>query len=784
MPPTVHDRACTPRPGLERLEERWVPSAVRELPGFEATTLRKGDDTATGPAVPLGFKIDFAGKQFDSLYVNNNGHVTFGQRFGGLGTFSLSYFQRPIIAPFFSDVDTTAAGRVHFGRDVVEEDFNGDGVVERYKAFGVTWDGVGYNKAKSDLTNTFQVVLIDRSDVAPGAFDIEFNYESIGWDIAESRPDSALVGFSTGGAGPRETFLLPGSGQPGAFLDEGPNSLAGFDDGDPRTPDGRFTFDVRPNAKPVIDPVGTVTLPEGQSLRFQVPAHDPDAGQTLTYTLLAGPPGATIDPTTGLLTWAPAAVHALGDYTFRVQVTDSALLGSSAQGEFTVSRVNVSPTVSLIEPPASFHPAGEEFVLSGRFDDPGQGGWSATVVYDRGDPQPVVLNADGSFTVRHTFDAQGVHAVTVAVTDAYGGVGAQTFKVHVLPPGSRGLIELSLSDTADPGETITGELTSLLSGAKLELAFTHTADAPGPASLFAAIYTSPPLETARVGLFFDLQGEGLVKGDTFTITLHGDLLKVKGFQFGYFDTASGKWVDLLHSANLAVVGLDATKGVMTVTFLVKGIFQGTVFTVSLPSAGGETTGPVRPPTAGNGDGPGLSRSVTFASNGQLSLVLTASRDTQLSVSGTSQGSQAASAAANGVANSGALKAAPLSATSGVGGNEEAGRTDDDSGFWRWLQSEEGLLHLLLEGVDPALLLPRKGAAEQVEVEAPAPAAPRAAPAVAPPPAAKPVVDDEEGVEAAALEAPEEYGEFTAALLAVSPYLLGDRRGRKRRRKPL
>lgn len=767
MPPATHipARSFSRRPGLERLEERWVPSAVRYLPGFDATTLPRGDDNSSR-AIPIGFSLDLHGNTFDRLFVNNNGSVTFGRAVGGLGDFTLDYFGRPILAPFFADVDTTVAGRVHYGRDVVEG----------RKAFGVTWDGVGAYGGRPEDTNTFQLVLIDRSDLAVGAFDVEFNYDAISWDRASSlvSATSALAGLSTGRDEPGQTFLLLGSARSGAFVDGGPYSLA--------AEPGRFTFDLHPNAVPVIDPIGTVTLPEGQTLGFQIPAHDSDVGQTLTYSLLTGPPGAAIDPVTGLLSWAPPANLALGDYTFAVQVTDSALLASSVQREFTVSRVNVVPVVNFFPPAASSQPAGDEFALPGRFDDPGEGGWSAVVVFDRGDPQSLVLNADGTFTVLHTFAEEGAHTVRVEVTDSFGGVGSRTFTVNVLPAGSRGLIELSLSDTADRGETISGELTSLLSGAKLELSFTHAADAPGPATLFAAIYTSPPLETERVGLFFDLQGQGLVEGDTFTITLRSDLLKVKGFQFGYFDTASGKWVDLLHSANLAVVGLDAGKGVMTVTFLVKGIFQGTVFTVSLPSAGGDASGPVRPPTASASDGPGLSRSVSFTSNAQLSLVLTASRDTQLSVSGTSQGSQASSAAANGVANSGALKTSFLSATLGVGGNEESSRTDEEAGFWRWLQTDEGLLHLLLDGVDPALLLPRKAA--EAEAEAPADAAPKVVPAAGPPAAVKPppVVDDENGAEAEedAVEEVEEYGEFTAALLALAPMLLGDRSGRKRR----
>src|SRR5215218_4240597 len=69
------------------------------------------DDLSTGavnltPVFETG--LNFFGQTYNSVYVNNNGNITFGSSSGdftptGLGE---GYEGLPIIAPFFADVDT------------------------------------------------------------------------------------------------------------------------------------------------------------------------------------------------------------------------------------------------------------------------------------------------------------------------------------------------------------------------------------------------------------------------------------------------------------------------------------------------------------------------------------------------------------------------------------------------------------------------------------------------------------------------------------------------------
>ena len=185
-------------------------------PGFNSNTLPANDDDSTG-LVSIGFTANFFGDSYSSLYVNNNGNLTFT---GPLSTFTPSPIATAglrIIAPFWADVDTRGAGSSQ-----VTYSF-GTGVIGGRNAFGANYINVGYFSSKTDKLNSFQVILIDRSDVAPGDFDIEFNYDKVQWETGDASNGSGGVGGSPVRVGYASatgaTLELAGSGVSGAFLD-------------------------------------------------------------------------------------------------------------------------------------------------------------------------------------------------------------------------------------------------------------------------------------------------------------------------------------------------------------------------------------------------------------------------------------------------------------------------------------------------------------------------------------------------------------------------------------
>jgi len=227
------------------------------VPGFDTNSFPANDDGATD-AISLGFTVNFFGVTRDSTFVSNNGYVTFDE---GQGTFTptglgADYSGQPIIAPFFADVDTRGDGS---GLTTY-----GSGMFDGHTAFGATWVDVGYYGSHTDKLNSFQVLLVDRSDIASGDFDIYFNYDKIQWETGDASGGSdglggtsAAVGYNAGTGEDGTYYELPGSLVNGAFLDGGPDSLvAGSNIGVA----GRYLFNVR-NGQVTPPPPGGVPEP-------------------------------------------------------------------------------------------------------------------------------------------------------------------------------------------------------------------------------------------------------------------------------------------------------------------------------------------------------------------------------------------------------------------------------------------------------------------------------------------------------------------------------------------
>jgi hypothetical protein len=318
--------------------------AIRDLAGFRASAIPRNDDGSSS-MVRLPFTVNFFGRIRDSVFVNNNGNITFDAPLRTFTPFGLERTQREIIAAFFADVDTRPGGSslVTYGEDIV----NGR------RAFGVNYIDVGYFGNHDDKLNSFQLILIERSDTGASNFDIEFNYARILWETGDASNGvngfggvPAAVGWSNGSGDPGTSYEFDGSLVPGAFLDTGPRSLVRNRLNS--TVPGRMVFRAREG---MIDPglmltTGCPVPPANLGTRYTFQFSASGDKPPYRWTVLPDPgvtlPGLELSAG-GSLSGAP---NATGVFYFTVRVT-----ATGEEGDVTVAKrcsITVHPPAARV----------------------------------------------------------------------------------------------------------------------------------------------------------------------------------------------------------------------------------------------------------------------------------------------------------------------------------------------------------------------------------------------------------------------------------------------------
>ena len=147
------------------------------------------DDGSTNE-IELPFSFCYYGQQINSIYINNNGNISFTNSYS---TFSADAFPSQnfnMIAPFWGDVDTRGQG----GGVVLDSLGNPIDTIAgepylglvHYKmtssALIIKWEEVGYFSMQGDKRNTFQLIITDGLDsIVPGGNNVSFCYGDMQW---------------------------------------------------------------------------------------------------------------------------------------------------------------------------------------------------------------------------------------------------------------------------------------------------------------------------------------------------------------------------------------------------------------------------------------------------------------------------------------------------------------------------------------------------------------------------------------------------------------------------
>ncbi len=196
-----------------------TPSDGSSAATFGENYLPRNDDgssSAINISSVFSSGINFFGTSYSSIYVNNNGSISFNQPIGQYTPSQITSGSTPIIAPFWADVDTRSGGSTFStggnstGSNLVYYDLDPtNGVIT------VTWDDVGYYSGHTDKVDAFQLQLISRGI---GDFDIVMRYQTINWVTGDASRGSgglngvvAVAGYSAGDGNPAHYYELPQS---------------------------------------------------------------------------------------------------------------------------------------------------------------------------------------------------------------------------------------------------------------------------------------------------------------------------------------------------------------------------------------------------------------------------------------------------------------------------------------------------------------------------------------------------------------------------------------------
>ncbi|MBK7943160.1 MAG: gliding motility-associated C-terminal domain-containing protein [Flavobacteriales bacterium] len=213
---------------------------------WDASGFHNADDGSYGPIV-LPFQFYLYGTLYNTVYININGNVSFGQYYGTFSSTGFPFNGYTMVAPFWADVDLRGPG---FGNNIVQFKVTPT-------AMYVNWTNVGYFSQMTDKVNTFQLIITDGTDpVVPNGANVSFCYKDMQWTTGSASGGTNGFGGTPASVGANEgngvdyiqfgRFDQPGTAYDGPF---------GLNDGVSFLDDQYFSFSTditTANVPPVI----------------------------------------------------------------------------------------------------------------------------------------------------------------------------------------------------------------------------------------------------------------------------------------------------------------------------------------------------------------------------------------------------------------------------------------------------------------------------------------------------------------------------------------------------
>ncbi|MDA1273734.1 MAG: immunoglobulin domain-containing protein [Verrucomicrobia bacterium] len=329
-----------------------------------------------------------------------------------------------------------------------------------------------------------------------GATDADLPANRLTYGLEAGAPDGAAIDPASGAFSWTPSLAQAGTthGITVRVTDNGTPSLSAS---------ASFSIVVAPsNRAPVLTPIGDQTVDEQTQLTVTIAASDPDQpAQVLTYEISGAPPGAGIDPASGVFTWTPNEDQGPGTSTITVKVSDNGTPPLSVTGSFSViaREVNKAPVLNAIADQRIEQGRLLSFPASATDPDfPAN-----TLTYSLGNGAPAGAGIDpasGVFTwTPSAQQAPGPVQITVQVAD--NGVpilsASQSFTVVVSTVNTAPTLGVIVNQTVNEGQALS--FTAVGTDTDLppqRLAYSLGAGAPSGASIDprSGVFTFTPIE--------------------------------------------------------------------------------------------------------------------------------------------------------------------------------------------------------------------------------------------------------------------------------------------------
>ncbi|MEO1212420.1 MAG: nidogen-like domain-containing protein [Bacteroidota bacterium] len=199
-------------PAKETQADTWINSA-EDLEGVAVRYSNfSGNDICDdcSQEINLNFRFDFYGTEYQSLFINSNGNISFEEDYVDYVPQAFCLTGPKMIAPFFSDIDLSKGGKVNFYQST------------KQNYLIINWQEVAYFGCERpcDKKNSFQLILTDGeirkigNTILPFETNVIFNYGDMQWTGGKASGGIEGIGGSpaTVGVNSGESALCEGYG--------------------------------------------------------------------------------------------------------------------------------------------------------------------------------------------------------------------------------------------------------------------------------------------------------------------------------------------------------------------------------------------------------------------------------------------------------------------------------------------------------------------------------------------------------------------------------------------